>query len=78
MTDDWLKEIDNKKVVGAILLNFSAAFDIIHHFILYFLCNLYLTRQVSQEQILILQTCCRKNICVMAYQCLPYYGFRDI
>ena len=29
MTDDWLKEIDNKKIVGAVLLDFSAAFDII-------------------------------------------------
>ena len=31
MTDDWLKEIDNKKIVGAVLLDFSAAFDIIDH-----------------------------------------------
>jgi hypothetical protein len=31
MTDDWLKEIDNKKIVGAVLLDFSAAFDIIYH-----------------------------------------------
>ena len=29
MTDDLLKEIDNKKIVGAVLLDFSAAFDII-------------------------------------------------
>jgi hypothetical protein len=29
MTDDWLREIDNKKTVGAALLDFSAAFDII-------------------------------------------------
>jgi ABC-type Mn2+/Zn2+ transport system ATPase subunit len=29
MTDDWLKEIDNKKIVVAVLLDFSAAFDII-------------------------------------------------
>ena len=28
MTDDWVKEID-KKIVGAVLLDFSAAFDII-------------------------------------------------
>ena len=25
MTGDWLKDIDNKKIVGAILLDFSAA-----------------------------------------------------
>ena len=25
---DWLKEIDIKKIVGAVLLDFSAAFDI--------------------------------------------------
>ena len=31
MTDGWLKEIDNKKIVGAVLLDFSAAFDIIDH-----------------------------------------------
>ena len=31
MSDDWLKEIDNKKIVGAVLLDFSAAFDIIDH-----------------------------------------------
>ena len=29
MTDDWLKYIYNKKIVGAVLLDFSAAFDII-------------------------------------------------
>ena len=27
----WLKEIDNKKIVGAVQLDFSAAFDIIDH-----------------------------------------------
>jgi hypothetical protein len=31
MANDWLKEIDNKKIVGAVLLDFSAAFDIIDH-----------------------------------------------
>ena len=31
MTDDWLKDIDNKKIVWAVLLDFSAAFDIIDH-----------------------------------------------
>jgi hypothetical protein len=31
MTDDWLKEIDNMKIVRAVLLYFSAAFDIIDH-----------------------------------------------
>ena len=31
MTDDWLKELDNKKIVGAVVLDFSAAFDIIDH-----------------------------------------------
>ena len=34
MTDDWLKEIDNKKIVGAVLLDFIAGFDIIDHKIL--------------------------------------------
>jgi hypothetical protein len=31
MTDDWLKEIDNKKIVGGAQLDFSADFDIIDH-----------------------------------------------
>ena len=30
MTNDWLKEMYNK-IVGAVLLDFSAAFDIIDH-----------------------------------------------
>ena len=34
ITDDWLKEIDNNKIVGAVLLDFSAAFDIIDHHLL--------------------------------------------
>ena len=34
MTDDWLREIDDKKIVGAVLLDFSAAFDIIDHTLL--------------------------------------------
>jgi hypothetical protein len=31
ITDDWLKEIDGKKIVGAVLLDRSAAFDVIDH-----------------------------------------------
>lgn len=31
MTDDWLKERDNLKMTGAVLLDFSAAFDVIDH-----------------------------------------------
>ena len=31
MTDDWLKSMDDKKLVGAVLLDFSAAFDGIDH-----------------------------------------------
>ena len=34
MTDDWLREIDDKMIVGAGLLDFSAAFDIIDHSLL--------------------------------------------
>ena len=30
-TDVCLKEIDNKKIVGDVLLEFSASFDIIDH-----------------------------------------------
>ena len=29
MTDDWLKEIDQKNMEGAVLLDFSAAFGVI-------------------------------------------------
>jgi len=31
MTDGWLKEMDNSKMTGAVLLDFSAAFDVIDH-----------------------------------------------
>lgn len=31
LTDDWLKQIDGKSVVGVVLLDFSAAFDVIDH-----------------------------------------------
>ena len=31
MTDGWLKEIGNLKMTGAVLLDFSAAFDVINH-----------------------------------------------
>jgi hypothetical protein len=34
MTDDWLREIDDKIIVGAVLLEFSASFDIIDHSLL--------------------------------------------
>ena len=34
MTDDWLREVDDKMIVGAVLLDFSAAFDIIDHSLL--------------------------------------------
>ena len=35
ITDDWLKEIDNNKIVGAVMLDFSEAFDIIDHHLLW-------------------------------------------
>ena len=31
MTDDWLKDIDNLKMTGAVLLDFNAAFYVIDH-----------------------------------------------
>ena len=34
MTDDWRKEIEDTKIVGAVLLDFSVAFDIIDHSLL--------------------------------------------
>ena len=41
MTDDWLREIDDKMIVGAALLDFSAAFDIIDHSLLLEKCMCY-------------------------------------
>lgn len=34
MTDNWLEEIDANRLVGAVMLDFSAAFDLIDHKIL--------------------------------------------
>lgn len=34
MTDDWLIGMDEKKLVGAVMLDFSAAFDVIDHSLL--------------------------------------------
>ncbi len=31
MTDNWMKEIDDKKIVGSVLLDLSAAFDVLDH-----------------------------------------------
>lgn len=31
MTDDWLNEIENRKLVGTVLLDLSAAFDLLDH-----------------------------------------------
>uniref|UniRef100_A0A3B3CXC8 Reverse transcriptase domain-containing protein n=1 Tax=Oryzias melastigma TaxID=30732 RepID=A0A3B3CXC8_ORYME len=34
LTDDWLRQIDGKLLVGAVFLDFSAAFDIVDHVLL--------------------------------------------
>jgi hypothetical protein len=31
MTDDWLRSMDDRKVLGAVLSDFSSAFDVIDH-----------------------------------------------
>jgi hypothetical protein len=41
MTDDWLREIYDKNIVGAVLLDFSSAFDIIDHRLLLEKCMCY-------------------------------------
>jgi hypothetical protein len=38
ITDDWLREIDNKNILGAVLLDFISAFDIIHQSLLEKMC----------------------------------------
>ena len=45
--DDWLKEIDNKKIVGAVLLDFSAAFDIIDLLLRKCMCYCFKTSAIS-------------------------------
>ncbi len=34
MTDEWLEQIDAHRLAGAVILDFSAAFDLIDHEIL--------------------------------------------
>ena len=41
MTDDWLRETDDKMIVGPVLLDFSAAFDIMDHRLLVEKCMCY-------------------------------------
>ena len=41
MTDDWLIEIDDKMIVGAVLLDFSADLDMIDHSLLLERCVLW-------------------------------------
>ena len=41
MTDKWLREIDGKKIVGAVLFDFSVAFDIIDHSLVLEKCMCY-------------------------------------
>ena len=31
MADDWMREIGNTRIVGAVLLDLSAAFDVLDH-----------------------------------------------
>jgi hypothetical protein len=41
MSSDWLREIDDKKIVVTVLLDFNVAFDIIDHSLLLEKCMCY-------------------------------------
>jgi hypothetical protein len=41
MTDDWLRGINNTNIVGAVLFDYSTAFDIIVHSLLIEKCMCY-------------------------------------
>ena len=47
MTEDWLREMYDTMILGAILLDFSAAFDIIDHILL----EKRLLNQIKSNQI---------------------------
>lgn len=34
MVDDWLNDLEQKKIIGVVMLDFSAAFDIDHDLLL--------------------------------------------
>ena len=66
MIDDWLRENDNKKIVGAVLLDFSAAIDIIDHSLLLEKHTLPFKSLGSLRNVLVFheniqESCCKMN-----------------
>lgn len=47
MVDEWYREMDSQRLCGAVLLDFSAAFDVIDHSLLIEKLELYGFKQAS-------------------------------
>ena len=66
LTDNWLKNIDSKSMVGAVLLDFSAAFDIIDHELLLRKLSAYNFKESAIELM--------KSYLVNRQQCVVFNG----
>ena len=66
LTDEWFKQIDMKSVVGVVLLDFSAAFDIIDHELLLMKLSAYGFKDSAIELL--------KGYLVNRQQCVKFTG----
>ena len=66
LTDEWFKQIDMKSVVGVVLLDFSAAFDIIDHELLLMKLSAYGFKDSAIELL--------KGYLVNRQQCVKFNG----